>query len=62
MAPGRPHADIKVKVPRHNAQRLGAKLSAQVKVVAATDGVRVDTFQTNEEIINLAVVSAGVLY
>ena len=43
MAPGRPVSSIKVRVPRHNAQRLGAKLNAQVQSIVKTEGIVADT-------------------
>lgn len=59
MAPGVLHGDIKIKVPRHNAQRLGSKLTAEVKATAVEQKVQVDLFQSNQEAINQAVVCAN---
>ncbi|KAF5391543.1 hypothetical protein D9757_002346 [Collybiopsis confluens] len=42
MAKGKPVGVIKVKVPRHNSQRLGAKLTAEIKHQATDGGVRTD--------------------
>ncbi|KAI0649119.1 hypothetical protein C8Q79DRAFT_1007683 [Trametes meyenii] len=42
----KPHRDLKVNVPRHNSQRIGPVLTANVEVVAHEDKVRVDVRQT----------------
>ncbi|KAL0955087.1 hypothetical protein HGRIS_004006 [Hohenbuehelia grisea] len=47
MAPGIPAKHIKIKVPRHNSQRLGAKLTASVKAAADDEGDLVQTYQPN---------------
>ncbi|KII85013.1 hypothetical protein PLICRDRAFT_178778 [Plicaturopsis crispa FD-325 SS-3] len=63
MSPQRkPLRAIKVKVPRHNAQRVGAKLEAEVQVAARAEGVRVDIAQPGSEQSNsllLAIESAS---
>ncbi|KAF8920344.1 hypothetical protein CPB85DRAFT_628928 [Mucidula mucida] len=42
MAPGRPVRGVRVSVPRHNAQDLGSKMTAEVQNAAKEKGVRVD--------------------
>ncbi|PCH42426.1 hypothetical protein WOLCODRAFT_73029 [Wolfiporia cocos MD-104 SS10] len=42
----RPVKNIKVKVPRHNSQRLGPAVTAQVETFAREDRIRVDVRQT----------------
>lgn len=49
MAPGKPVGVIKVKVPRHNAQKITAKLREQVDIQANTSGVRTDVHQSSHE-------------
>ena len=45
MSPSRQVGDIEVTVPRHNAQRIGAKLKAEVETIAHSQGLRVDASQ-----------------
>ncbi|KAJ8462928.1 hypothetical protein ONZ45_g17759 [Pleurotus djamor] len=54
MAPGRPVSSIKVRVPRHNAQRLGAKLNAQVQSIVKTEGIVADTYQPTHDSVALS--------
>ncbi|KAI0367753.1 hypothetical protein BV20DRAFT_1023743 [Pilatotrama ljubarskyi] len=42
----KPHRDLKVKVPRHNSQRIGPVLTSHVEAVAHSERIRVDVRQT----------------
>ncbi|KAH9945458.1 uncharacterized protein BXZ73DRAFT_38327 [Epithele typhae] len=42
----KPHRDIKVRVPRHNSQRIGPVLTANVEAVAREKRIRVEVKQT----------------
>lgn len=59
MAPGKPVGVVKIRVPRHNAQHIGLKLSGEVRAQAEAEGIRTDIYQPNSESANalaLAVV------
>ena len=59
MAPARTTKDIRVKVPRHNAQRINTKLSTEVKHHARKKRVLVDTAQPSSKLTQ-AIVSHSV--
>ncbi|KAK7033088.1 hypothetical protein R3P38DRAFT_2920634 [Favolaschia claudopus] len=62
MAPGKVVHPIKIRVPRHNAQKIGAKLTSQVEAQARAQDVRTDTYQPNSEsaaALNQAIESAS---
>ena len=59
MAPAKATKDIRVKVPRHNAQRINAKLSTEVKHHARMKKVLVDTAQPSSKLTQ-AIVSHSV--
>ncbi|KAF7330536.1 hypothetical protein MVEN_02493300 [Mycena venus] len=62
MARGKPVNALSVRVPRHNAQKIGAKLNGEVEAQARGQNVKIDTYQPNSEsaaALNLAIESAS---
>ncbi|KAH8099958.1 hypothetical protein BXZ70DRAFT_196022 [Cristinia sonorae] len=54
MSPSnKPARDIKVSVPRHNSQRIGPALTAQIEALAREQRIRVDIRQTAYEPTNI---------
>lgn len=62
MAPGKPVGTIKIRVPRHNAHRIGVKLDAEVRSQAEAENIRVETYQPDQESLAQAVVCIQPLY
>ncbi|KAI0322615.1 hypothetical protein OF83DRAFT_1093162 [Amylostereum chailletii] len=55
MSPSRPVRNIKVQVSRHNTQRIGPALTAQVEALAREQGIRTDIRQpTNDSSSTIA--------
>ena len=59
MAPSKATKHIRVKVPRHNSQRINAKLSAEVENQARMKRVLVDTAQPSSRLTQ-AIVSYSI--
>jgi hypothetical protein len=57
MSPGKPAGIIRVKVPRQNAQRIGAKMNTEARSLAGKEGVRADLYQPRTEGLGQAIVS-----
>ena len=57
MAPGKRARVIKVRAPRHNAQRIGTKLGAEIKNVSRAQKVRVEIYQPGPEVAQAVVRS-----
>ncbi|KAF7986398.1 hypothetical protein HWV62_31113 [Athelia sp. TMB] len=63
MSPSEPLRDIEVIVPRHNAQRIGSKLKAEVKSIGQRGGKRVDPAQPMQDpTLAQAIVRISVAY
>ena len=61
MSPCPPVGDIKLSVPRHNSQRIGSKLKAEVEKAAKVEGKRADATQpSHDTAIAQAIVSVRV--
>ena len=50
MAPAKPAKNIRLKVPRHGAQRINAKLSEEVRHQAKIRGILVDPAQPSSKL------------
>jgi hypothetical protein len=60
MSPGRPAGSIKTVVPRHNAQRIDARLVTEVGTIARGQGLKVDLCQHDpSNAVAQAIVSVG---
>ncbi|EIW84264.1 hypothetical protein CONPUDRAFT_135768, partial [Coniophora puteana RWD-64-598 SS2] len=51
--------NIKVKVPRHNTQRVGTKFASHIEAVAKTQSVRVQTYYPTNNALSQAIESAS---
>lgn len=56
MAPGRSVKNVVISVPRHNAQRTGLKLAAEIKKQARSKKLLVDINMPHPE-LNVSIVS-----
>lgn len=60
MAPGRSVKNVAISVPRHNAQRTGLKLAAEIKRQARSKKLLVDINMPHPE-LNVSIVSLSLL-
>ena len=60
MAPGRSVKNVAISVPRHNAQRTGLKLAAEIKRQARSKKLLVDINMPHPE-LNVSIVSPSLL-
>jgi hypothetical protein len=60
MAPGRSAKNISISVPRHNAQRTGLKLAAEIKKQARSRKILIDINMPHPE-LNASIVSVSPL-
>jgi hypothetical protein len=58
MAPSKATKDIRVKVPRHNSQRINVKLSTEVKHHARRQKALVDTAQPSSRLTQAIVCNS----
>ena len=61
MAPVKPKRDIKVTVPRQNAQRIGTKLSAELKRQGNSKGILLQTAQPSSRLAQAIVCGLSAL-
>jgi hypothetical protein len=63
MAPvTKPVKNISIHVPRHNAQRIGNKLNAEVKNLAKQRSILVETYQTTPDLASAVVRIFALIY
>ena len=62
MAPAKANKVIRIKVPRHNSQRINAKLSTEVKHLARMKKVLVDTAQPSSRLTQAIVSHNSILF
>ena len=60
MGPGRSVKNVAISVPRHNAQRTGLKLAAEIKRQARSKKLLVDINMPHPE-LNVSIVSPSLL-